>query len=242
MFNPCCTKTKMKLNRRYGPFDVVLFLTLFLFSVGCTTAKVDINRMSALDMKSADSLVILPADKQEDIFENMRFSECVSKKISQYFQKFRFISSETFKDTLFPWFEIIPKTPEEFRLFIKKPEVQKRISELGVRYLIIVTGKTNNNVSLWRPFICSLFGCIGITWGGRETNLEADVWDLKTGLKTGEIKTISSGTVVVIGVVLPVPFMSMTETAVCNALGQNLIDFLNNKTDLKIESAISEEL
>ena len=216
----------MKRNLSYNLLSTMLALALLSLACGCATSKVEISRVTATGFASGDSIVIFPDGMGANSIENVRFAKCVAKAILNNKPDQRFFAADAFKDALFPWLETAPNTPDDLNILLARPLVQDRISELGVRYIIVLAGGTKVDSSWKRPFFCGYSGCLGLTWWDRKTNLLAIVWDMKAGNKAGELTATSSGTAVVPAFVIPIPFIPLTETTACSDLGRHLVEFL----------------
>lgn len=132
------------------------------------------------------------------------------------------IEVEQFRNAVFPWFEPSvdqPTTPEAWAQRLRDPLVAAGGMEAGARYIVFVNGHTSHSEHNG-PFTCGAgyggAGCVGVMSADRRTVLNVRVADLMRGEMAEEIKTSESGSNTWVGLIVPIPIISMTETEACN--------------------------
>ncbi len=194
---------------------------------GCVTSEVKVTRGVDTDFAAGDAIVIFPNRMGAAGLKDVEFAECLEEAILSNRPDQRFVGANAFRDAFFPWFEpnTAPDTPDDLRRLLARPVVQNRISELGVHYVIVLAGSTQEGHG-FPGVLCGGTGCLGLAWWDRETKLTAIVWDMNTAGKVGEFTAMASGTAVVPAFVIPLPFIPPTETTACNDLGRSLVELL----------------
>jgi hypothetical protein len=133
------------------------------------------------------------------------------------------LDEAAFRDALFPWFEpgIEPLEPDAFAATVDKPLVRAKIEELGLRYLMVVRGRSRAGDAGLMPGL-TLGPSLGMTVR-EETEVSAALWDLKHGAYVGEATVSAAGfwlfAPLPIGVAAAVP---LTERTAYGALTDRL--------------------
>lgn len=209
-----------------------LVSAVLIFAVGCTTFNLQETLKETAVIAPHQAITVLPQGPSSD---DMDFAECVSRTVQRTSPSLRFISTQEFRDALFPWFEpgTAPDTLEELASLLNKPLVDERIASLGVRYVIRVGGAT-----IQQPFEGPIFcgvgpgggGCIGYIAADRESHISATIWDLEEADSPGTVDVEASGTIVVPAFILPF-FVTpaMTETYACSVMGERLAGFISGE-------------
>lgn len=153
-------------------------------------------------------------------------ADCLVNSMKSVEPKLKFIERDSFRDALYPWFapSTAPKNLEELASVMKNPLVKERMSNFGVRFVILVTGYT-----IERDFIGAGIYIFGYTSLVRETKMSVIVWDEEELLSLGDIEVLKSGRVRYIGI-WPFTIPAFTEGPVCNEVGEKLIRILTGRT------------
>ncbi|MDH3314629.1 MAG: hypothetical protein OER43_02520 [Gammaproteobacteria bacterium] len=143
------------------------------------------------------------------------------------------IETERFRDAVFPWFEpsVLPESDAGAQR-IKNPLVGAAAMEIGARYVLLVGGKTVHGQGKG-PFWCGGgyggAGCLGVTSAERHTSLSLTLWDLLRREAVDEIEASESGSATWIGIVVPIPIISMTETEACQEAAAKVRQLLKDR-------------
>lgn len=146
-----------------------------------------------------------------------------------------FVEAERFRDATFPWFEPSvdqPATPEAWAQRLKDSLAGAGAMEIRARYALLVGGTTVNEPQKG-PFMCGGgyggAGCLGVTSSERRTSLRLTLVDLMRRELAGEIETSESGSFTWIGIVVPIPIISPTETAACEEAAAKVRQLLKDR-------------
>jgi hypothetical protein len=152
------------------------------------------------------------------------------------------MAPQAFRDATFPWFEThdVGEGIAELR---DMPSLARAIEQIGVRYIISAGGQTTGTpeedgrggagpsggvlIGKHGFMLCSAgAGCLGFLAWQRTSDVSATVWDLKRSILAAGIAAKVSGTSMMPAMMLPVPLIPPTETAVCKELGRHLARFI----------------
>lgn len=186
---------------------------------GCVRPETRETREFATRISPDEAVVVLN--------DEFGIPACVTRAMQRNNATFKFISGREFRDALFPWFEpaIAPTNPNELALLIKKPLIEGRLSDLGVRYLIAISGLTTEGEGKGAA-VGGHLGGLGAGWWDRSTQTSAIVWDLQKAHRAGALDVLASGTALMPVFILPFPFIPPTETTACEQLARKLAAFL----------------
>lgn len=210
---------------------------------------------SSLAITKNESIVVLSA---ESIAADESWpAACVRDAIASADSTIRVMTAAEFRDAMFPWFETqsVEGAIAELKTM---PEITRGIEQIGVRYIISVGGRTIGQAlgDGWSAegfyigkhglFLCGAgpggAGCFGFLAWQRTSDLSAIVWDLKRGTQIGAIAVKITAINLMPAVILPVPLIAPTETAVCRELGYHLAKFVTTGEVPEIpEAGVVEE-
>jgi len=157
--------------------------------------------------------------------DDVDFSSCISKRISNVNSDIKIIPSKEFRDAVSPWAELknVPNKPEGLNEWLKTSLVQSKIQEFGIRYVIHLIGR--KWITSWTG------GGYGSLWYEEENRIDvlASVWDVKVNDYVGTINESADGSVG--GGFYIVPFFSYAdaEDAICNDLGEKLAKVISGE-------------
>lgn len=154
--------------------------------------------------------------------------KCISEAVGREFPNVRIVPPEDFRRAVFP--DLPPEgaihKPEYLALALNQKLVRERIGFLGLRYLIAISGVTEQKtVGVGSGAPASL-----LVWD-RNTRLAASILDLSREQETQELTASASGypwLLIVGGVPLYVP--ADTESTVCKELGAAVVRFLSENS------------
>ena len=200
--------------------------------VACkTTTVVDEYRVAATTISSGESIVVLGRRHEMDTDTERDFIHCVGSSLENSQAKLRVIPEPEFVDALYPWFEVstAPMDVANLDRLISNPAVARKFDEFGIRYFIWIDGFTNTTDSAG-SISCAVGpgggGCIGFKSWDDEANYEASVWDLKDARVAGKINTETAGTSYVPAVIIPIPLLARVKATACNAMAEQLLQFI----------------
>ncbi len=197
------------------------FVTLILLVVlaGCSSQSIE-DTGATLAAPALGEVVVVLGDETG-------IPACVRRAMQESNPDIGLIASKDFRNALFPWFELAtaPRTVADLTSLLNKPKVQKRIESLRIRYVIVVSGGTNETKTEG-GIIGTGGGYLGFASWKKISRLSAIVWNFGRAEKAETIRAKVSGTAAVPAFILPLPFIPATETAACNMLGERLAESL----------------
>ena len=199
---------------------------------GCVTATVQEVREAHTGIGEDDRVVVLGRRHKSRNETETDFIDCVSEQITRKSDGVNVMSESEFVDAVFPWFEprTAPLDVSDLSNVISRPLVAERIEEIGVRYLVWIEGNTERSSESGR-LTCNIISgaipaCIGfLTWDS-DSNYEASIWDVKTGVHAGRVSAEASGTSFVPAVIVPIPIIAQVRQSACTGLSDQLRAFL----------------
>lgn len=214
-------------------YELAAVVSVSCLVSGCMTTRVEEFKNSATGILSDESIVILEASYHTGNETEDEFVDCVTSRIQRGRNGINVFSDEQFVDALFPWFEprTMPSGPEALPELFKRPEVEKRLSESGVRYIVWVRGdteKSSSGGSLSCAIAPGAGGCFGLAWWENDSSYAAAIWDIKGGKSAGEVSADVRGTSVIPAIIIPLPLIARTKAAACKGLAQELQSFIND--------------
>ena len=203
---------------------------------GCVTATVQQVREASTGISENDLVVVLGRRHKTSSETETDFVDCVSEQITRKRDGVNVMSESEFVDAVFPWFEprTAPLDVSDLSSVISRPLVAERIGEIGVRYLVWIEGNTERSGESGR-LTCNIISgaipaCIGfLTWES-DSNYEASIWDVKTGVHAGRVSAEASGTSFVPAVVVPIPIIAQVRQTACTGLSDQLRAFLGSES------------
>lgn len=215
-------------------------ITVLLISgvvvTGCVTATVQEIRQGKTGIKSDESVVVLGRKHKTRDETESRFVDCVSRRLESEKSGIGVMSEEEFVDATFPWFEprTAPLSTGDLTKVISEPLVSARIKDIGVRFLIWIEGtteRTGESGSLQCAVMAGgIPSCFGfLTWED-DSNYEASIWDVKSGMSVGRVSSEAMGTSFIPAVGLPLPIIAQVQDSACSSLSKQLTSFLSDDT------------
>lgn len=218
---------------RSGRLAIALLATGSLW-VGCTAAHVrDVRKMpTGIEREEGVTILLLRDFSLEARVADEKIVGCVSEAIRRAHPTIRIIPPEEFRRTAFPDLDpdAAPKGPDYLALLLGHPVFRERIARLGIRYLILVGGRTEQE-HRWGDIECGRgYGggaCLGVVVWDRRSRLAASVLDLQRARAAGEVHAAVSGRpwFAVVGI-FPLGLPAFTESRACGDLGEAVARFL----------------
>ncbi len=211
----------------------LLVIGVSVVLTGCVTARVEEQRSANTGINSEEALVILGRASYNDRETEESFTDCLAEALSRGEESVTLVDEEEFKDSLYPWFEprTAPTNSSELKGLFQQPGVAEQIQESKVRYLAWIDGDTITT-DRGGSFSCTISslggGCFGMSYWEEDASYEASIWDLENLTTAGAISADANGTSYLAGLVIPVPILARPGNAACQALANQLKDFLND--------------
>lgn len=214
----------------YPWFGLCLIITLLLAACPSFT-KTDVSIEAEMPLEPGEAIVLFPGYRPSKDSASWKFVRCLGTELAEREAlNLTIMDTADFQDAMFPWFEFehAPRTAHDMDSLLTRPSVRERIANLKVRYLISVALTTDADG--FPGMFCGAgyggAGCLGLAWESKTSQVNAIVWDLKTGREAGNLSASSSGETVALGVVIPLAFVANTEKDACKALADGLGEFL----------------
>lgn len=220
-----------RCTRINGLIQLLVTTLIASYLSGCMTTRVEESKNAATGIRKGESVVIMEASYHTGNETEDNFIDCVSKKIQNGSNRINVFPDEEFVDALFPWFEprTMPQGPEGLPDLFARPGVSERLKDGGVRYIIWVTGETEQSAS-GGSLSCAIApgggGCFGLAWWEDDASYTAAIWDINDRTSAGEVSTNVHGTSVIPALIIPLPLIARTQAAACKGLARELQSFL----------------
>lgn len=203
---------------------------------GCVTATVQQVREASTGIGEDDLVVVLGRRHKTSSETETDFVDCVSDQITRKTDAVNVMSESQFVDAVFPWFEprTAPLDVGDLSKVISRPLVAERIDEIGVRYLVWIEGNTVRSAESGR-LTCNIVSgaipaCIGFLSWDSDSNYEASIWDVESGIHAGRVSAEASGTSFVPALVVPIPIIAQVRQSACTGLSDQLRAFLASES------------
>jgi len=217
--------------------SIVLSIVLPIALSGCVTTRVEESKNTATGIKDGESIVILEASYHTGNETEDEFVDCISKTVQKGRHGLDVYPNDKFIDAMFPWFEprSMPSNPEALPVLFQRPGLTERLAASGVRYIIWVSGATEQSSS-GGSLACAISpgggGCFGLAWWEDDSSYKAAVWDIRGGKSSGQVSADVHGTSVIPALIIPVPLIARTKAAACKSLAKELQSFITDEGPL----------
>jgi hypothetical protein len=210
---------------------LILVVIAALPLAGCMRARIDESREHTTEITATESVVVLAKPQIEGAGAESEFLDCVAQRIAGRKKSIRVHPNEAFTDRMFPWFEpgTVPSRAQGLESILSQPGVSEQVAASGVRYIVWLEGgtrKTDGGGTLTCGAAPGMVGCVGFGWWEKESDYEATVWDMQQARSVGSVGTNITGTSAIVGAVVPLPFITHTQSTACFRLGDQLRSFL----------------
>jgi hypothetical protein len=190
----------------------------------CTPLHAQADAAAAI----AVGIVGWPADPSDALHAmGSDMEACLVARMREVAPEIVVTRQRTIRDALFPLLEPAtqPATEEAFAALLAREEVRGRLVQRGLHYLIAFSGGTLKD----KPgggILCGggfgAGGCLGFSWQGETTALDAALWSLDAGVRIRHEDAKVEGTFVMPAFILPVPIPARTKAQACHELGSKI--------------------
>jgi len=211
-------------------------LSLSTLLAACTTGVVTQSRDAATGLGTGEAVAFIFSQQfslEAKRLEEIEIIGCIGDAVRKAHPTLRIVPPDEFRRIAFPGIapEAAPNKPEYLELLLDHPTFKERVAALGVRYLISVSGVTEQTGG---PEAGALGGqgaavlVIAGSWD-RKTSLTASVLDLQQKRIAGKLEAAASGHPWLL-IVFPSPLMigapAFTESKACGDLGDAIAKFI----------------
>lgn len=161
--------------------------------------------------------------------------ECLADKIATSCQGSELVRQETIRDLMFPLLEPAtqPDSETAFLDLVAREDVQARLRERGVHYLVAFSGSTSEE-GRGAIFCGGGYGgggCFGMAWIVEDSQIDVVILDLDELDKVGRLEAGDEATTWLIpALVLPVPIPARTKAHACQQMGQQIIEYIQSRS------------
>ena len=208
--------------------------------------KIDEAREVDGTVGSGEGVVLLAKPELRGVGSESGFLDCLEKQllghsvakasgtaqvVSIQGRHFRLVPHRAFIDSLYPWLEpsTAPADAEFARVLLARPGVRERIAAAQVRYVVSIEGGTivtDKSGSLACAAGPGGAGCIGMAFWKKTSDYQARIWDLERGVSLGTVGTDTTGNSVIVGAIVPLPFVAPVQHTACTRMARELDHFL----------------
>lgn len=206
-----------------------LLLAFLIIAGGCAKPKLYDAGESLGGIAPTQTVAVLAVRQR-----SVDFAECVLRGMHRANREITFIDSQEFRDTFFPWFETrtAPAWPEDLVLLLNKPLVQEKISQLGLRYIMSVSGTTRADEWVHNIEAGAGYGAPAVIGYGKKsyhTQIITRIWDLEEPASSTSLSVNDSGYAYYLCCMIPVFYVpSGTESNACKEMGEKLAQFMTD--------------
>jgi hypothetical protein len=200
---------------------------------GCTQVRVQSLRDMPTLIGAHDAVAIVVSGKITDLAAAAE--GCVNKALKEAFPALRIVSSDDFYRIALP--DADASVRADVSVLLKEdPAFRERIAPLGLRYLVLVEGGTQQQ---GEPFIggegAGLGAITAFGWSGkRQSSLVAWIFEVKEYQRAGYVSAEATGypfwTCIGMGpLCIPLGAAAFTESGACAKVGEGVVQFLKDE-------------
>ncbi len=224
----------------------LLFLLLLIFSAACTPAShVTVAREMPTGFEPGEAIGFLFS--RQFSLHGVRIEEseiigCISEAVRKAHPALRIVSPDEFRRVVFPDLppEGAPNELEYLVMLLEHPTFKGRVTSLSIRYLIFVSGATEEQLLTGRGQFMGVPGP-GVILGAeqswlRNSQFAASILDLKHHRTAGKVGATASGVaeldmMIILFPPIPIPIPvfgkpAPTESTACEELGDAVAKFI----------------
>ncbi len=214
----------------------LLIMLLALYLTGCTTVDVNEMRLAETDIDPNNETVVVLGRHHSPEFETEPdLVECIGQRLESGISGLNVLPAPEFTDTVYPWFEprTAPLQLDRLATILEQPLVQERLTSLKIRYIIWITGATEQ-INQGGSLTCAVGpgggGCFGFGTWEDESAYEATIWDFAQLSEAGRISTDARGTSYIPAIIVPIPIMARVQSNACDGMGEQILSFFEPVT------------
>lgn len=217
---------------RASPYLLLVALGVGGLSSACVSSKVEQFRSAprgVTPLVTGDTVVVLNRRQHGDRETEESFNNCLESKLTS--RQLPVTPQAQFVDALFPWLEprAAPLSARALPQLLDQPGVVDRIRAARVRYMIWIDGESetvDSAGSLSCAAAPGFAGCLGFGMWDKESDYEAEVWDLDARHVVGKVSARATGTTYMPALIIPIPLVARTEAAACDGIADQLADLI----------------
>ena len=203
-------------------FPAAVLPTTLLILGGCTTTQVNEVSDIPTEIQTLQGVALVFSHDARDV--EREASDCIRAAIESEQLRVRIVSADEFRRTAFPDLqpEAAVHSSEYLAVLLNDQRFRDRIASLGIRYLISITGVTEEGL-----VGAGAGSMAGLMVWDRRTQLSASVLDLAKASLEEDIRAHATGNPWLLNVGgLPLYIPAATESQACQDLGGAVVRFL----------------
>jgi hypothetical protein len=168
------------------------------------------------------AIALLPAtgDAPEDLLAVRRARTCLGERLQPALEV---LERDALRQRLYPWLElsVAPSSAAALLDFFGEPALRATLEAMGVRHLVLFGGGTNTRFDKG-GMLCGGGGCLGFSWGTRDSSFFAIVLDVQQGTTAGDPQSRRTVDIYMPALIIPIPLIGATENEACEALAKQV--------------------
>jgi len=215
----------MNTKRTIVVLIIISFLVM-LFMLSPETASAADEREESVG--EIVGLLWWPADPAQSMYSFSKdMDNCLTRYLLNALPQISLVRHEKIQDLLYPWMEpgTQPENEQDFAALMRREDVHLRLAGVGVRFLVAFSGSTRTEDWKGGIFCGGGYGgagCLGYSWAGKKTALDAVLWDLADIDHPELAEASKSGTSIMPALLLPIPIPASTQSGACRELGRRI--------------------
>ena len=170
----------------------------------------------------------LPTKRRDAVDE---VEGCLQHELGAALPSAEIVGSSRVREALYPLMQAStePSSEAEFARLLARGDVQARLRELGLGYLVAFAGGTSRGPE--EGFVLPAYGpTVGYVWQSEEPRLDAVLWQLKGEPRARSTSAAAHGTNATPVFILPIPIPARTLNEACAELGRNIAEAIKAPT------------
>ena len=173
--------------------------------------------------RAAVALLPAPGDSA-DLLAAYRARKCLGERLQPALEV---LDRDALRHRMYPWLErsVAPSSAAALLDFLGEPALRATLQSIGVRYIVLFSGKTSTDFDKG-GIVCGggfgAGGCFGFSWGTRDSSFHAVVLDIQQGATAGDPQSRRTANVYMPAFVLPIPLIGATEGEACEELAKQV--------------------
>jgi hypothetical protein len=164
------------------------------------------------------AIALLPAagDSTEDLLAVRRARTCLGERLQPALEV---LERDALRQRLYPWLErsVAPSNAAALLDFFGEPALNATLEAMGVRHVVLFGGGTSTRFDKG-GMLCGGGGCLGFSWGTRDSSFSAIVLDIQQGTTAGDPQSRKTVDIYMPALIIPIPLIGATENEACEAL------------------------
>ena len=173
--------------------------------------------------RAAVALLPAPGDSSDPLAAS-RARKCLGERLQPALEV---LDRDSLRHRLYPWLErsVAPSSAAALLDFLGEPALRATLQAIGVRYVVLFSGKTSTDFDKG-GIVCGggfgAGGCLGFSWGTRDSSFHAVVLDIQQGATAGDPQSRRTASIYMPAFIIPIPLIGATEAEACEELARQV--------------------